>query len=301
MRAVIYREYGDPSVLSVEDVDAPHASPGQVRIRVHAASVNPVDWKLRAGYLAKVMPLTFPMVPGRDAAGVVDEVGEDVTGTALGDAVFGLAAGGSTAEHAVLSSWAPIPERWSMEQAGAAGFAAATAIYSLDLLGVTADMTILIEGAGGGVGSTAAQIALDRRATVVGTASEAKHDYLRSLGVLPTTYGPALAERIAALAPRGVDAAFDTAGSGSLADLIAIVGDPNKVVSIADFNAPALGARLVDGSSGSPSDALAEAARLGAAGKCTPYIEATYPLEQIAEAHVHSQGGHTQGKLVITI
>jgi NADPH:quinone reductase-like Zn-dependent oxidoreductase len=301
MRAVTYREYGDPSVLTVEDLAAPHAGPGQVRIRVQAASVNPMDWKFRAGYLAQMMPVTFPAVPGMDAAGVVDEVGEGVSGTALGDAVFGLTAGGATAEQALLVAWAPIPEGWSVEQAAGAGVAATTAIRVLDLLGVKDGTTLLIEGAAGGVGSAAAQIALARGATVIGTASQPKHDFLRSLGVIPTTYGPGLPERVAALAPGGVNAALDTAGSGSLADLVAIVGDPHAVVSIADINAPTLGARLDTGSTGAPADALAQAAQLGAAGKYTPHVEATYPLERTAEAHAHSQGGHTQGKIIVTV
>jgi NADPH:quinone reductase-like Zn-dependent oxidoreductase len=231
---------------------------------------------------------------------MVDEVGEGVTGTALGDAVFGLTTGGATAEQAVLVAWAPIPAGWSVEQAAGAGLAGSTAIRVLDLLGVKDGTTLLIEGAAGGVGSAAAQIALARGATVIGTASQPKHDFLRSLGVIPTTYDPGLAERVAALAPAGVDAASDTAGSGSLADLIAIVGDPQAVVSIADSNAPSLGApgrwqhRLGRRCAcpGRPA---------GGRRQVRPLRGGDLPLERTAEAHAHSQGGHTQGKLIITI
>ncbi len=150
MRAVTYHQYGDPSVLTVEDLPEPHASPGEVRIRVEAASVNPIDSKVRAGYLREMFPLQFPKIPGRDAAGVVDEVGAGVTGVAVGDRVFGNSAVGTTAEYAVLYEWAPVPATWTMEQAAAVGVAAETAIRVLDLMGVRAGSTVLIDGAAAG-------------------------------------------------------------------------------------------------------------------------------------------------------
>ena len=299
MRAVRFHQYGDPQVLNVDEVPEPHAGPGQVRIRVQAASVNPVDWKIRAGYLAEMMPTTFPAVTGSDAAGTVDEVGEGVVGVEPGDQVFGLAGSGGMAEFAVLDAWAPVPPRWSAEQAGAAGLVATTAIAGLDALGDLREKTVLIEGAAGGVGSAAVEIAMARGATVVGTASEPHHDFLRSLGAIPVAYGEGLAERVAAVAPGGVDAALDLAGSGSLADLVAIVGDPAKVASAADYNAAALGVAMVQGAANAPTN-LALAAELGASGAYTPRIEATYPAEQAADAHAHVQAGHTRGKVVIT-
>lgn len=300
MRAVTYREYGDPSVLTVEDVPDPHAGPGQVRIRVTAAGVNPIDWKFRAGYLQQMMPLQFPVIPGRDAAGVVDEVGDGVTGTAVGDRVFGLSDTGTAAEYAVLTAWAPVPDAWTTEQAAAAGVAAETAVRTLDLLGVDAGSTLLVEGAAGGVASAAVQLAVARGATVIGTASEANHDYLRSLGATPTTYGPGLADRVGALAPTGVDAVLDTVGSGSLPELVKIAPTAGDVVSIADPTAPEHGARLTVAPE-SPATALAAAAALGAAGSYRPHVAATYPLDQVADAHTRSQAGHTRGKLVITV
>jgi NADPH:quinone reductase-like Zn-dependent oxidoreductase len=300
MRAVTYHEYGDPSVLRVEDVPEPHAGPGQVRIRVEAASVNPIDWKIRAGYLQQMIPLQFPAIPGRDAAGVVDEVGEGVTGITVGERVFGLSDTGTTAEHAVLTAWAPVPDSWTPHQAAAAGASSETAIRVLNLLGVDAGSTLLIEGAAGGVGSAAVQIAVARGATVLGTASESHHDFLRALGAIPTTYGPGLPDRVSALAPGGVDLAFDVVGSGSLPDLIKIASSADNVVSIADFTAPEHGVRLTTAAD-APTDALAEAAALGAAGTYVPQVAATYPIEQTAEAHIHSQAGHTRGKLVITV
>jgi len=229
----------------------------------------------------------------------VDEVGEGVTDVQLGDTVFGLSQGGA-AELAVLTAWAPAPAAWTAEQAAAAGLVSTTAIAGLDAVGDVSGRTVLVEGAAGGVGSAAVEVAIARGATVIGTASETHHDFLRSLGATPVTYGAGLAERVAAVAPQGVDAALDTAGSGSLADLVAIVGDPARVASVADYNAPAIGVAMVMGSADARAN-LAVAAELGASGAFTPRIAATYPLERAAEAQAHVQAGHTEGKVVITL
>lgn len=299
MRAVRFHQYGGPEVLTVEDAPEPHAGPGELRVRVRATSVNPVDWKIRAGYMAEMVPTAFPAVPGSDAAGVVDEVGEGVEGVQVGDQVFGLAQGGA-AEFAVLTAWAPVPSTWTLEQAAAAGLVSTTAIAGLDALGDISGKTVLIEGAAGGVGSAAVEIAIARGATVIGTAGAANHDFLRALGATPVTYGDGLAERVRAAAPSGVDAALDTAGSGSLADIVALVGDASRVASTADFNAGALGAASVNGAANARAN-LAEASRLGRSGAYTPRVAATYPLEKATEAHAHVQGGHTRGKVVITL
>ena len=299
MRAVRFHEFGDPHVLTVEDAPEPHAGPGQIRIRVQAAGVNPVDLKIRAGYLEQFMPTTFPAITGTDATGVVDEIGEGVTGVEPGDRVFGLGQG-TTAEHAVLTAWAPVPGGWSVVQAAAAGLVSATAMASFDAVGDISGRTVLVEGAAGGVGSAAVEIAVARGATVIGTASEVNHDFLRELGATPVTYGDGLAERVAAVAPDGVDAAIDTAGSGSLADIVAIVGDAARVATIADFGAGALGVTLVSGNANAAAH-LADASRLGANGSYTPRVQTTYPLEKAADAHAHVQGGHTRGKVVIAL
>lgn len=302
MRAATYHGYGDTSVLSVEDVPEPHPGPGQVRVRALAASVNPVDWKFRAGYMAELLPLQFPAIPGNDAAGVVDELGQGVEETAVGDRVFGTTTMlGGSAEAVVLSAWAPIPPGWSAEQAAGAGFAGVVAVRALELLDLQSGQTLLIEGAAGGVGSLAGQIAVARGLTVIGTAREENHDYLRSLGVLPTIYGDGLPERVATLAPNGVDGILDTAGSGSLGTLITVVGTAGQVTSLADFSAPALGAQLVDGLSGNPDAALQEIAELAADGRLVVAVSETFPLDLIAAAHTLSQAGHVRGKLVVTL
>ncbi len=299
MRAVRFHEFGGPQVLTVEDVPDRHAGPREIRIRVQAASVNPVDWKIRAGYLSDVMPTTFPAITGSDATGVVDEIGAGVTGVEPGDRVFGLGQG-TAAEHAVLTAWAHVPSTWTVEQAAAAGLVSATAIASLNALGDVSGKTVLIEGAAGGVGSAAVQIAAAQGATVIGTASEANHDFLRELGATPVTYGEGLAERVAAVAPAGVDAALDAAGSGSLADIVDLVGAASRVVTVADFGAAALGVTLIAGNTNAAAN-LADASQLGEAGAFIPRVQTTYPLEKTADAHTHVQGGHTQGKVLITI
>ncbi len=299
MRAVTFDEYGDPSVLHVAEVPEPHAGPGQVRIKVLAASVNPVDWKIRKGYLAKMMPLEFPAIPGRDGAGVVDEIGEGVSGVSIGDEVFGSAVGGSTAEYAVLAGWGRRPSTWSIEEAAGAGIAASTSVRSLDQLGVEPGKTILIEGAAGGVGSIAAQIAIARGLKVIGTASEGNHEFLRSLGVIPTTYGPGLGERVKALAPEGVDYVIDMVGSGSIADLVMLVDDPNDVITIADPDPGAVGARRT-GNEGSLFDAYDEVAALAEQGEAIIPIQQVFTFDQAVQAHELSESGHVRGKLIIT-
>ena len=299
MRAVTFDEYGDAGVLHVAEVPEPHAGPGQVRIKVKAASVNPVDWKFRAGYMAQMMPLEFPSIPGRDGSGVIDEIGDGVTGVSIGDAVFGSAVGGSTAEYAVLAAWGRIPSTWSFNEAAGAGVASSTSVRSLDQLGVEPGKTILIEGAAGGVGVVASQIAIGRGLTVIGTASEGNHEFLRSLGVIPTTYGEGLADRVAALAPQGIDYVIDMVGSGSIGDLVTLVDDPNDVITIADPNPAAVGARRT-GNEGDLFATYAEVAALAEQGKAIIPIQQTFTFDQAVQAHELSQSGHVRGKLIIT-
>ncbi|PRY44933.1 NADP-dependent oxidoreductase [Umezawaea tangerina] len=301
MRAARFHDYGTADVLVVEDAPEPHAGPGEVRVRTAVASVNPIDWKVRSGAAKGMLEVEFPAIPGRDAAGVVDEVGEGVTGVSAGDEVFGLGGVfGGSAEFTVLSAWAPVPAGWSMAQAGAAALVYVTAARGLNALGELSGKTVLVEGAAGGVGSAAVAIAVARGATVIGTASEPKHGFLTKLGALPTTYGDGLAERVAALAPGGVDVVLDAAASGSLADLVAIAGSADRVVTVADFvNSSALGVRLVNAEN--DSAILVEAAELGARGAYTPHIAEEFPLDRIAEAHALAEQARTQGKIVVKI
>ena len=295
MRAIEFAEYGGPEVLRVADVDEPHAGPGQIRIGVRAASVNAIDWKKRSGMLAQVMPVDLPHVGGYDASGVVDEVGDGVEGVAVGDEVFGftVAGQGGMAEYALLDRWARKPAELSWEEAAGYPVAVETAARVLDLFGD--GETLVVNGAAGGVGIAAVQLARERGLRVIGTASQANHDFLRSLGAEPTTYGDGLVERVRALG--GADLAFDTAGFGALPDLIEITGSPDNVVTIADYTAEQHGVRI-RGGGGAGDYALAQAADLAAAGRFTLPVERTFSFDEAAEAHRLSEAGHVRGKLV---
>jgi NADPH:quinone reductase-like Zn-dependent oxidoreductase len=300
MKAVQFSEYGGPEVLKVVDIDEPHAGAGEVRVAVRTAGVNPADWKRRAGFFRDFMPLEFPYTVGFEASGIVDEVGEGVAAVSVGDAVFGLGTS-MTAEYAVLTSWAAKPDDMPFDVAGGLPVAVETAVRSLDYVGAKAGETVLVCGAAGGVGSVAVQIARARGMTVIGTTTAAKHDYLRDLGAIPTTYDPGLATRVKELAPQGVDAALDLVGSGIIPELIEIVGDASRVISIADFSAPEHGAQFTPTPQEHPERALAEAARLYSEGALNLRIEKTFPMARIAEAQALSAEGHVTGKLVVTV
>src|SRR4051812_22648783 len=299
MKAVTFTDYGGPDVLHVAEAEEPHAGAGQIRIAVRAAGVNPIDWKARSGIMREAMPLRFPAIDGREAAGVVDEVGDGVSGVAEGDEVFGFAVGGAAAEYAVLDDFTRKPAGLAWEEAAGLPVAVETSVRVFNVLGGLGEgQTIVINGAAGGVGSAAVQLAKARGARVIGTASERNHEFLRSLGAEPTTYGEGMVERVRALAP--VDLAFDTAGKGGVPDLIALTGDPARVASIADFGAAALGAKVTGGSDFRAAQALGEAAELSEAGRLRAIVAQTYPFADAAEAHRASESGHVRGKLVLT-
>jgi NADPH:quinone reductase-like Zn-dependent oxidoreductase len=199
-----------------------------------------------------------------------------------------------------LDDLARKPAGLSWEQAAGLPVAAETSVRVFKVLGgVGAGQTLLINGAAGGVGAVAVQMAVARGARVVGTASERNHDFLRTLGAEPTTYGPGLVERVSALAPDGVDLAFDTAGQGGVPDLITLTGDPARVATIADFGAAALGVKVTGGADGRAVEALGEAAELNEAGRLQLPVEQIFTFADAAEAHRVSQDGHVRGKLIL--
>ncbi len=300
MKAIQYRRFGGPEVLELVELPDPHPAPGQIRVAVRAAGVNPIDWKMRGG----MRDGDLPQSTGREVAGVVDELGDGVTDVAIGERVFGFAAGGGgAAELALVADYAPIPP--SLDFAGAAGLPVAveTAVRTLDLLGVGAGTTVVINGAAGGVGSAAVQIAVARGARVIGTASPGNHEYLRLLGAEPTTYGDGLVERVRELAPGGVDAALDVAGSGALPALVELAGGADHVVTIADYaGAEATGVRFSGGMGTARAiHALKEIGDLIESGGFTLPVAQTFPLDQIADAHRLSEAGHVRGKLVLIV
>jgi NADPH:quinone reductase-like Zn-dependent oxidoreductase len=300
MRAAQFSEFGGPEVLEVVEVPDPSPAAGQIRVRVRAAGINPIDWKLRRGLMGGDLPQTT----GREVAGVVDQLGDGVSDVAVGDRVFGFAAGGGgVAELALLESYAPIPP--SLDFAGAAALPVAieTATRTLDQLGVGDGMTVLINGAAGGVGSAAVQIARERGARVIGTASPANHDYLRSLGAEPTTYGDGLVPRVRKLVPEGIDAALDVSGRGALPDLVQLAGDPQRVLTIADFQgAQSTGVQTSGGAGARRAlHILTDIAQPIEAGRFSLPVTHTYSLDQLAEAQRESEAGHVRGKLVVVI
>jgi NADPH:quinone reductase-like Zn-dependent oxidoreductase len=292
-----FTEYGGPEVISLGEAPEPHAGPGQIRIKVRAASVNPADWKFVSGMYAQGKPLEGTGYPGYDAAGVVDEVGERVTDVAVGDEVFGR--GDHTqAEYAVLDAWARKPPSVDWAVAAAAGVVSEVAERVLRLLGVTEGSTLFIDGGSGGVGSTVTQIAKARGATVVGSASEANQDYLREIGAIPVVYGEGMADRVRALDLK-IDAVLDAVGKTPIEDLISLAPEASQVVSIANFAAAEAGARVTGGMGDSqPMKAFAEAAELLEQGKLVIKFQ-TFPFDRAVEAYQISYNGHAKGKLVL--
>lgn len=303
MKAIQFSEYGGPQVLQLVDAPDPHAGPGQVRVAMRAASVNPFDWKVRSGAAgARDLPAGL----GIDIAGIVDEVGEGVTELAVGNEVLGSSATPSYAELALASPGDLVrkPSGLSWEIAGALGVGDRTAYRVLKLLDVGAGDLLLVHAAAGGVGVFAIQLARAWGASVIGTASEANHDLLRSLGATPVAYGEGLRERLLGVAPNGVDAVLDASGRGELALSVELAGGPQRVITIAAPDAAEHGVTFSSGVSDTTavdtSPALPEALTLIAEGRLQVPIWRTYPLAEAAAAHAESERGHLQGKIVLT-
>lgn len=300
MRAIQYKSYGGPEVLDLVEVDEPHAAANQIRVAVKAVGVNPVDWKFRQG----MMGGDLPRRTGIEVAGVVDEVGEGVNDVKLGDEVFGSVVGGDgAADFALLENYALVPPSLDFAGAAALPVAVETATRTLDLLDVGAGQTVLVNGAAGAVGIATVQLARERGAKVIGTASAGNHDYLRSFGAEATTYGDGLVERVRELAPNGVDRAIDDAGGGALPALVELAGGAEHVVTIADYQgAQETGVEMTGGADSKRAwYALAQVAELIEGGRFSLPVAQTFPLEQIAEAHRLSEGGHVRGKLVLLV
>lgn len=305
MQAVVYDEFGGPERLALREVAAPTPGPGEVRIRVRRAGVNPVDWKVLSGGLRGLMPHVLPIVPGWDVAGVVDALGPDVPELEVGDEVLSYARKdwvqqGTFAELVTVRvvDVARKPAALSWHAAGALPLAGLTAERVLDAAGVSHGSTVLVHAASGGVGTLAVQLARLRGARVIGTASPSGHDRLRALGAEPVAYGDGLVDAVRALAPEGVDAVVDLVG-GVMEQTLAVLAEGGQHASIADHAAGEHGGRWVWVRPDGPRlEALAQRV---ADGELDVEIAGSFPLSDVAGAFEQSMSGTTRGKLVIHV
>jgi NADPH:quinone reductase-like Zn-dependent oxidoreductase len=299
-RAVGYSRYGGPEVLGIVEVPEPHAGSGTVRVAVRSAGVNPFDSKVRrGGYLPNH---TLPSLQGAEFAGVIDEIGDGVGGWRVGDEVLGWIGRGAQAEYLVVSAknLAAKPPSLDWDSAGGIGLVGNTAMRATASLAITADDTVLVSGAAGGVGLLSAQLARRTGATVIGTASERHHAMLSRWGIVPVDYGPGLVDRLRAVAPDGITAVLDSRGDETIEAALALGAAPERINSTADGAADRYGVNSVGGG-GKTAAELAELARLVAEGELVLPIRSRYPLSEASTAYADLDSGHGLGKIVLTV
>ena len=302
-RAVRFDQYGGIDVLDVVEVPDPVPGTGEILVRVKAAGINPGEAKIREGALHSMWPATFPSGQGSDLAGIVEAVGEGADRFAAGDEVIGWTDNrASQAELVIVEAGhaVPKPAGISWEAAGALFVVGATAVGAVRASGAGAGDTVVVSGAAGGVGSLAVQLARRQGATVIGLAGDANADWLRAHGVTPVRYGDGVADRIRAAAPGGVDAFIDTHGDGYVKLAIELGVAPDRIDTIADFEAVGTYGVKADGNAaGASPEAIAELAGLIAAGELDLEVAATYPLDRVRDAYAELEQGHTRGKIVL--
>ncbi|MFJ4716852.1 NADP-dependent oxidoreductase [Streptomyces sp. NPDC088785] len=305
-RAVLLDSFGGPEVLTLQDVPEPRAGDGQIRVRVTAAGLNPMDWFMTSdAETAARFGLSLPCGFGTDYAGVVDRVGAGVSDYAVGDRVFGTALSRAVADHIVLDADGDIargvahhtPDGVDDRTAATLAIAGSTASAALDVLGLGPQDTVLVGGAGGGVGVFAVQLARIAGARVIGTGSPSSAEYLRSLGAEPVAYGEGLAVRVRALGAGPVTAALDLHGTDTVRVARELDVPDDRICTIAG---QVDGVPAANGANASP-DALAHIARLVAAGRLHVPLAATYPVEDIRAAVELQAARHVRGKVVIDL
>ncbi|MCK9929014.1 NADP-dependent oxidoreductase [Frankia sp. Mgl5] len=315
MKAAAFARHGGPEVLELMDLATPVAGPGQVRVRVRFAGVQPIDCAVRAGWAPPGVAPRLPTIPGNEFAGVVDQVGDRVDGVggidgvdggghgvAVGAEVLGFGQLGAYAEYLVVPAGQVTAKPAGMPWEVAGGFSggAQTAHIALRELGVGKGDTVLIHAAAGGVGTVAVQLAVRAGSTVIGTAGAANHDYLRSLGAIPVAYGDGLVERVQAIAPGGVDAALDGAGGDALTASLALVADRSRILTLVEHGrAGELGIRVTPNLRSAAR--LAELADLQAHGALHINVRRVVPLADAAEAHRELETRHGRGKIVLAV
>jgi NADPH:quinone reductase-like Zn-dependent oxidoreductase len=307
-RAVIYETFEGPELLELRAVPEPHAGPGEVRVRVTAAGLNPMDGLLSSvPELAAQFGLAVPSGFGHDFAGVVDEVGAASTGFAVGDRVYGGALGRAIADYVLVKTPTEAPDALfrtpdgiSDEVASTLPVAGLTAAAALEAIDLQSGDTLLVGGAAGGVGVLVVQLAKLAGATVIGTASEGTFEFLRQLGAEPVTYGVGLEDRVRTLALDGVTAATDLFGTETVEAALALGVPPERISTIAAGPNPPGGVRATGGSDAKP-DALERITNAILAGEITVPIAATFPIEEIRDAVTLQAGRHVHGKIVVTL
>ncbi|WP_169164492.1 NADP-dependent oxidoreductase [Cellulomonas taurus] len=305
MKAVTYDRFGGAEVMQVTEQPEPHVGPDSVLVKVVAAGINPVDYKVREGYLQGLIDTRFPAIPGWDVAGVVVKAGLDTPEFAEGDEILAYARK-DTVQDGTLAQFVQVPVRTAttkpagldFDHAAALPLAGLTALQSIRRSGLGEGDTVLVHAAAGGVGSIAVQLALRAGARVIGTASERNHDYLRELGAEPVTYGDGLVEAVRALAPEGVDVILDYVGGPAMDATNELRREGGTVVSIADPRARTEFGGAYVWVRPDP-EGLAELAQLAADGQLRVEVAASYPLDRAAEAYDDLASGHTRGKIVV--
>jgi NADPH:quinone reductase-like Zn-dependent oxidoreductase len=301
--AVRFDEYGDIDVLKVVEVPRPVPGPGQVVIKVIAAGINPGEASIRKGLLHAMFPATFPSGEGSDLAGIVGEVGSDVTRFDVGDEVLGWVDTRSSHAEFVVAEEENLltrPSKVPWDVAGSLFVVGTTAYASVHAVKLVPGDTVVVSGAAGGVGSVAVQLAVDAGARVIGLASDTHHRWLADHGVIPVTYGDGVTERISEASDGSVDAFIDTFGDGYVAMAIGLGVTPDRINTIIDRAAAQQYGTKNDGSGvAANADVLAELAGLIAAGRLEIPIAKTYPLSEVREAYRDLEQRHTLGKIVL--
>lgn len=300
-KAVRFDEYGDVDVLQVVEVPVPEPAAGEVLVRVKAASINPGEAKIRQGFLHSIWPATFPSGEGSDLAGIVEKVGEGVTGFTVGDEVVGFTDNrASHAEYvtAEAKNLSAKPANVSWEVAGSLFVAGTTAYAAVRAVSPKPGDRVAVAGAAGGVGSFVVQLAARTGAEVVGIAGAANHEWLVAHGAKPVTYGDGLADRLQELG--SIDAFIDTYGEGYVKLAIDLGISPDRINTIADFAAvETYGVKAEGSAAASTGEVVAELAALVASGDLEVPIAATYPLTEVRAAYEELAKGHTRGKIVL--
>ena len=300
-KAVRFDDYGELDVLDVVDVPDPTPGPGQVLVRVKAAGINAGEASIRRGLFHAMWPASFPSGQGSDLAGVVEAVGDAITGWSPGDEVIGWTDERASQAELIVTEATQLtakPPEVPWEVAGGLFVAGTTAWACVRAVAPQPGETVVITGAAGGVGSLTIQLAQRTGARVIGLAGTANHDWLRSHGVIPVAYGDGVAERIREQAPDGVDAFVDTFG-GYLDLALGELGvAPDRVNTIIPPEARE-GIHADGNAQGSSAEVLAELAGLVAAGELEVPIAATYPLDRVRDAYAELERRHTRGKIVL--